>query len=51
MSLVHYVGVLVLTLTQVIEDYPKLDKVLAVFYEALRLFRKPQPKSLGWLLC
>lgn len=22
------------------EDYPKLDKVLAAFYEALRLFRK-----------
>jgi hypothetical protein len=22
------------------EDYPKLDKVLAVFYEALRMFRK-----------
>jgi hypothetical protein len=25
---------------QVFEDYPKLDKVLAVFYEALRMFRK-----------
>ena len=27
---------------QVFEDYPKLDKILATFYEALRMFRKYQ---------
>ena len=25
---------------QVFEDYPKLDKVLAAFYEGVRMFRK-----------
>ena len=36
-------------LLKVFDDYAKLDKVLAVFYEALRLFRSSTPFTLLFL--
>jgi len=36
-------------LLKVFDDYPKLDKVLGVFYEALRMFRSSTPLPFTFL--
>ena len=39
-GIVSKCGLILMLFSQVFDDYSKLDKVLAVFYEALRMFRE-----------